>query len=309
MSLQSWFKARRKLAAKQLRAAGMDRVSDEQVKALWQQCYSCNTQLSKKQLAENLHVCPECGYHFRINAKTRLEQLCDDFLELDEDLRPGDPLEFSDTQPYAKRKEDAERKSGLNDAIITGLARLGEEQVAIGVMDFAYMGGSMGSVVGEKITRLVERALHEQLPVIIVTSSGGARMQEGMFSLMQMVKTSAALGRLHESGLFYTTVLTEPTFGGVTASYGTLGDLIIAEKGARVGFAGRRVIEQTIRQKLPADFQTANYLMQYGQVDMVLKRHELKSSLERLIGLHRKASGLHPLLPPSLSDAAGVLSA
>jgi acetyl-CoA carboxylase carboxyl transferase subunit beta len=157
-------------------------------------------------------------------------------------------------------------------------------------MDFGYLGGSMGSVVGEKITRVIEKALEEKLPVIIFSSSGGARMQEGTLSLMQMVKTGAALAKLHEAGLLYISVLTEPTFGGVTASYGTLGDLIIAEEGARIGFAGRRVIEQTIRQKLPADFQTANYLLNYGQVDMVLHRHAMKSTLAELIRIHRAAA-------------------
>jgi acetyl-CoA carboxylase carboxyl transferase subunit beta len=161
-------------------------------------------------------------------------------------------------------------------------------------MDFSYMGGSMGSVVGEKITRMAERALQWHVPFLVVTASGGARMQEGMFSLMQMVKTSAILAQLHEAGLLYLTLLTEPTFGGVTASYGTLGDIIIAEEGARIGFAGRRVIEQTIRQKLPTDFQTASYLQTYGQVDMVLKRHDIQPMLEQLCRLHRLSSGLEP---------------
>jgi acetyl-CoA carboxylase carboxyl transferase subunit beta len=180
--------------------------------------------------------------------------------------------------------------------------------VALGIMDFAYMGGSMGSVVGEKITRLVEKALENQLPVLLFSSSGGARMQEGTLSLMQMVKTGAALAQLHEAGLLYISVLTEPTFGGVTASYGTLGDIIIAEEGARIGFAGRRVIEQTIRQKLPADFQTANYLLNYGQLDMVLSRRELKPMLSQLVRLHRLSSEKTPLLKPnsSLSEKMGV---
>jgi acetyl-CoA carboxylase carboxyl transferase beta subunit len=179
--------------------------------------------------------------------------------------------------------------------VVTGIGRIGEERLGLAVMDFTYLGGSMGSVVGEKITRMIERALAERLPVVIFSSSGGARMQEGTFSLMQMVKTGAALAQLHEAGLLYISVLTEPTFGGVTASYGTLGDINIAEEGARIGFAGRRVIEQTIRQKLPADFQTANYLLNYGQVDMVLSRLELTNTLSTLIRLHRQSSGLAPI--------------
>jgi acetyl-CoA carboxylase carboxyl transferase subunit beta len=214
--------------------------------------------------------------------------LCDDgsFVELDAGMRPTDPLNFTDTEAYLQRQHKTVSKTGLDDAIITGLGTIQGLPVALGVMDFAYMGGSMGSVVGERITRLIERAIIARYPVLLVCSSGGARMQEGIFSLMQMVKTGAALARLHEAGLLYITLLAEPTFGGVTASYGMLGDIIIAEEGARVGFAGRRVIEQTIRQKLPADFQTANYLLQYGQVDMVLKRSALPDTLSKLIRLH-----------------------
>ena len=217
----------------------------------------------------------------------RIELLADAFEELDADLIPADPLNFTDTEPYTKRMADARKKSKLNDAVVTGLAQIGKVSAGLAVMDFGYMGGSMGSVVGEKITRLAERCITEALPLVIVSSSGGARMQEGTFSLMQMVKTGTVLARMHEAGLLFISVLSEPTFGGVTASYAMLGDIIIAEEGARIGFAGRRVIEQTIHQKLPADFQTAGYLMQYGQLDRISSRQDLKPLLEKLIQLHQ----------------------
>jgi acetyl-CoA carboxylase carboxyl transferase subunit beta len=294
MSLRDWFAAKRS-KSKQMDVAAMNvRLSDEEISRLWTQCYSCGENLPSKELENNLMVCMKCGYHFRIGAHTRIAQLCSAFEELDAEMMPADPLEFTDTEPYLKRQQDACKKTGLNDAIVTGIGQIGQEPVALAVMDFTYLGGSMGSVVGEKITRLIERALKDRLPVLIFSSSGGARMQEGTFSLMQMVKTGAALSKMHEAGLLYISIVTEPTFGGVTASYGMLGDIIIAEEGARVGFAGRRVIEQTIRQKLPPDFQTANYLLQYGQVDMVLSRHEMADRLETLIRLHREASGLQP---------------
>ncbi|MEB3205923.1 MAG: acetyl-CoA carboxylase, carboxyltransferase subunit beta [Vampirovibrionales bacterium] len=262
-------------------------VSEETLCKLWTTCYQCKTTLPTRQLSDALHVCPSCGYHFRVDARDRIAQLTDRFDEMDADLRPADPLEFSDTQPYRKRQRDAHEKSNLNEAVITGLATIADEPCGLAVMAFEYMGGSMGSVVGEKLTRLMERCLALHLPVVIITASGGARMQEGMFSLMQMVKTGAVMARLHEAGLLSLGVVSEPTFGGVTASFGMLGDILIAEEGARVGFAGRRVIEQTIRQKLPPDFQTAGYLLKYGQVDMVVKRPELKSTLGNLLRLHR----------------------
>jgi acetyl-CoA carboxylase carboxyl transferase subunit beta len=294
MSLKQWFEQRRIQHKTALDAEGMNRIPDAQYAKLWTKCVSCDVQLSKVDLKANLHVCPKCGYHHRISAKRRIKQLTDAFYEIDALLSPMDPLEFSDTEAYILRQTDAEKKSKLKDAVITGIARTGRAYYSLAVMDFAYMGGSMGSVVGEKITRAAEKSLDLQIPLLVVTASGGARMQEGMFSLMQMVKTSAILGRLHEAGLLYITLLTEPTYGGVTASYGTLGDLILAEEGARIGFAGRRVIEQTIRQKLPADFQTAGYLQEYGQVDRVVHRHDLRQTLESLILLHQKSSGQSP---------------
>ena len=202
------------------------------------------------------------------------------------DIEPTDPLEFSDTETYKNRLNAAQKKTGLNDAVITGTAQIDGHKTAVAIMDFDFMGGSMGSVVGEKVTSIMEMAIEKRLPVVAITASGGARMQESALSLMQMAKTSCACARLDEAGLLYVNVITDPTFGGVTASFGTLGDIIVAEQGARVGFAGRRVIEQTIRQKLPPDFQTAEYLMKYGQVDVVSSRKNLKSTLANILAMH-----------------------
>ncbi|OGI01088.1 MAG: acetyl-CoA carboxylase subunit beta [Candidatus Melainabacteria bacterium GWF2_37_15] len=289
MSLKDWFAKRKK---KQLNVALVEsKISGDDLSKLWDKCYNCNTQLPKKDLEKNMFVCPKCDYHFRIGAKTRIFQLFDEgsFQEIDCNIYPSNPLEFVDTMCYKKRQDEARTKSKLNEAVITGIGKINNWEVAAAVMDFAYMGGSMGSVVGEKVTRLIEDGIKRRIPIIAITSSGGARMQESCLSLMQMAKTSCAIARANEEGVLYITVLTEPTFGGVTASFGTLGDIIIAEQGARIGFAGRRVIEQTIRQKLPADFQTAEYLLKYGQVDMVSKRKDLKEMLERLIRIHSGA--------------------
>ena len=233
-------------------------------------------------------VCPHCDYHFRINAKTRINQLFDkdSFVEFFKNVQPCDPLNFVDTESYAERLKKAHAKTGLDEAVITGIGTIEGHKIAAAVMDFAYMGGSMGSVVGEKVTRIMEKALELKLPMLAITSSGGARMQESALSLMQMAKTSCAVARLDEAGLLYINLLTEPTFGGITASFGTLGDIIIAEQGARIGFAGRRVIEQTIRQKLPDDFQTAEYLLKFGQVDIVSKRKNLRKTLANILDIH-----------------------
>ena len=265
-------------------------VIDDEVGKLWTKCFNCGANLPAKEVEENLHVCPKCGYHFRINAKERIAQVVDlaTFEEINADVVSADPLQFKDLKTYKSRQKDAFEKTKQNDSIITGIGKINGEKMAIAVMEFAYMGGSMGSVVGEKITRLIEIAIEKKLPVVIFTSSGGARMQEGIFSLMQMAKTSCAVAKLNKAKLLYITVLTEPTFGGVTASFGTLGDIIIAEQGARMGFAGRRVIEQTIRQKLPADFQTAQYFLKHGQVDMICSRDELKEVIANLVRLHSK---------------------
>lgn len=286
MTIQDWFEKRKE--AQIQRRAMEAKVDMEGNPDLWTKCIHCDAQLMKEDLTNNQMVCPVCDYHFRINARARIAQLFDEnsFEELFSEISPTDPLEFFDTESYKDRIERAHAKTGLNDAVITGLATIKGHKLATAIMDFDYMGGSMGSVVGEKVTRIIEKAIELRLPVLAITSSGGARMQESALSLMQMAKTSCAVSRLDDEGLLYINLLTEPTFGGVTASFGMLGDIIIAEQGARIGFAGRRVIEQTIRQKLPSDFQTAEYLLKYGQVDVVAKRKELPDVLGNLLSMH-----------------------
>ena len=284
MTIQDWFEKRKE--AQIQRRALEARAEVEKNPDLWTKCVHCDAQLLKEDLAANQMVCPVCDYHFRINARTRIEQLFDEgsFEELFAEIRPTDPLEFVDTESYKDRIERAHAKTGLNDAVVTGLAKIKGHKIATAIMDFDFMGGSMGSV-----TRIIEKAIELRLPVLAITSSGGARMQESALSLMQMAKTSCAVSRLDDEGLLYINLLTEPTFGGVTASFGMLGDIIIAEQGARIGFAGRRVIEQTIRQKLPSDFQTAEYLLKYGQVDVVAKRKDLPEILGNLLAMHEPA--------------------
>jgi len=286
MTIQEWFDKRKEAQIE--RRAREARMEADNAPGLWVKCVHCDAQLTKKELEENMMVCPLCEYHFRINAKTRISQLFDEnsFSEINKNILPTDPLDFVDTVSYKSRLEQAHSKTNLDEAVITGIASIEGHKVATAIMDFDFMGGSMGSVVGEKVTRIIEEGIKHKLPVLVITSSGGARMQESALSLMQMAKTSCALARLDEAGLLYINVLTEPTFGGITASFGTLGDIIIAEQGARIGFAGRRVIEQTIRQKLPSDFQTAEYLMKYGQVDMVFKRSELRKKLAKILEMH-----------------------
>lgn len=286
MTVQDWFE-KRKEAQIQRRALEAKAAVVENPE-LWTKCVHCDAQLLKKDIEDNMMVCPVCDYHFRINAQTRIEQLFDDgtFEEMFKEIRPTDPLEFFDTESYKERLQKAHEKTGLDEAVITGIGNINGHKAAVAIMDFDFMGGSMGSVVGEKVTRIIEKAIELRLPVIAITSSGGARMQESALSLMQMAKTSCACARLDEAGLLYINVLTEPTFGGVTASFGTLGDIIVAEQGARIGFAGRRVIEQTIRQKLPSDFQTAEYLLKYGQVDVVSARKDLKETLANILSMH-----------------------
>ena len=285
MTIQEWFEKRKEA---QIQRRQMETRTEDVATGLWTKCVHCESQITKKELEENMMVCPVCDYHFRINARTRINQLFDkdSFEELFKNIRPTDPSNFVDTVSYADRLEKAHAKTGLDEAVITGIASIEGHKVATAVMDFEFMGGSMGSVVGEKVTRIIEEAIKRRLPVLVITSSGGARMQESALSLMQMAKTSCAVARLDEAGLLYINLLTEPTFGGITASFGTLGDIIIAEQGARIGFAGRRVIEQTIRQKLPADFQTAEYLLKYGQVDLVSKRSELRKNLSSILAMH-----------------------
>lgn len=288
MDLKEWFANRRK---KTEQVEVKQPLSTEEYCALWTQCFQCRELLYTRDLRSNLHVCPKCQYHFRVGAEERIEQLADPgtFVELSANLASADPLGFVDSEPYPKRLIEAERRSGLKEAIVTGVVDLKGHKVAVGIMDFGHFGGSMGSVVGEKVTRLVEKAEKDRLPLILISSSGGARMQEGILSLMQLAKTSSALKSYHDAGLLYISILAEPTYGGVTASFAMLGDVIIAEPGARVGFAGRRVIEQTIRQKLPADFQTAEYLLSHGQVDMVVERAKLPDMLAELIKFHGQA--------------------
>ncbi|MCM1339503.1 MAG: acetyl-CoA carboxylase, carboxyltransferase subunit beta [Muribaculaceae bacterium] len=286
MTVQDWFEKRKE--AQIQRRALEARVEIEANPDLWTKCVHCDAQLLKKDIEENDMVCPVCDYHFRVNARTRIKQLFDEgsFEELFSEIKPTDPLDFVDTESYKDRLEAAQQKTGMDDAVLTGIASIEGHKVATAVMDFDFMGGSMGSVVGEKVTRIMEKAIELRLPVLAITSSGGARMQESALSLMQMAKTSCACARLDEAGLLYINLITDPTFGGVTASFGTLGDIIVAEQGARVGFAGRRVIEQTIRQKLPSDFQTAEYLMKYGQVDVVSSRKNLRETLANILSMH-----------------------
>lgn len=286
MTVQDWFEKRKE--AQIQRRALEARVEIEANPDLWTKCVHCDSQLLKKDIEDNQMVCPVCDYHFRVNARTRINQLFDEgsFEELFSDIKPTDPLDFVDTESYKDRIAVAQEKTGLNDAVVAGIAKIEGHKLATAVMDFDFMGGSMGSVVGEKVTRTIEKAIELRLPVLVVSSSGGARMQESALSLMQMAKTSCACARLDEAGLLYINLITDPTFGGVTASFGTLGDIIVAEQGARVGFAGRRVIEQTIRQKLPSDFQTAEYLMKYGQVDVVSSRKNLRDNLANILAMH-----------------------
>lgn len=288
MSLTDWFNKRKQEQKQALRENEIN--IDDSIGKLWSLCYNCNSQLPKKDLEHNLMVCPNCDYHFRISARERIKLVIDEgtFEEKFANIKGVDPLDFVDTKPYYKRQEEAHTKTGLDEAVIVGVGSIDGQRVAVAVMDFEYMGGSMGSVVGEKVTRIMELALQEKIPMIAFTASGGARMQESALSLMQMAKTSCAVARLNEAKILYITVLCEPTFGGVTASFGTLGDIMIAEKGARIGFAGRRVIEQTIKQKLPADFQTAEYLLKYGQIDFIVERKEMKEKLSKLISMHTK---------------------
>jgi len=281
-------------------------VGDRKVdmpEGLWTKCNHCQEFIYRKEVLRNSNVCPKCNYHFRISARERLELLCDDgaWEEFAAGIGPVDALEFSDTKSYTERIADYQKRTGRKDAVVTVEATMEGVPVVLAVMEYAFMGGSMGSVVGEKITLAAERALERRLPLIIVSSSGGARMQEGALSLMQMAKISAALARLAEARLPYIAVLTDPTTGGVTASFAMLGDLNVAEPRALIGFAGPRVIEQTIREKLPEGFQRSEFLLEHGMLDLVVPRSELKETLARAIRY---------LLPADVMAAAvsGVLT-
>src|SRR5687767_14472104 len=251
---------------------------------LWVKCPSCSEVIYNKDLAATLNVCPKCAHHFRIGAIDRLRMLFDgEWQEFDAELQSTDPLKFVDTKPYRKRLEATIASTGMKDAVICATGRLDGIETSVAAMEYTFIGGSMGVVVGEKITRAIEMALERRVPVIIVSCSGGARMMEGILSLMQMAKISAALARLDRARLPYLSVLTDPTTGGVTASFAMLGDVNIAEPKALIGFAGPRVIEQTIRQKLPEGFQRSEFLLERGMLDMVLDRRELKPTLARLL--------------------------
>ena len=252
---------------------------------MWTKCGACRAIIWKKDLQGNWEVCPKCEHHFRLGSRKRLELLLDDepYIELDAELASSDPLHFTDTKPYAQRLKDAQHKLGMKDAILTAEGHLNGRPVICCSMEFGFIGGSMGAVVGEKVARAIERSLARKIPLIIVSCSGGARMMEGVVSLMQLAKVSAALARLDEAGLPFISILTDPTTGGVTASYAMLGDLNIAEPGALIGFAGPRVIEQTIRQKLPEGFQTAEFLLEHGFLDAVVSRKELRPYISQAL--------------------------
>ncbi len=252
---------------------------------LWIKCNNCAEIVYSKEIDRNLKVCPKCDYHFRISARERIELLVDPgtFTEFDSQLQSEDPLGFKDSQKYVDRIKTARKKTGLNDAVISGICTLDGVQVVLSVFDFFFMGGSMGSVVGEKITRAAEKAVEEKCGLIVISSSGGARMQEGALSLMQMAKTSAALARLRRERLPFISVLTDPTTGGVTASFAMLGDVNLAEPKALIGFAGPRVIEQTIRQELPEGFQRSEFVLEHGMIDRIVNRKELKKTIVNLL--------------------------
>jgi acetyl-CoA carboxylase carboxyl transferase subunit beta len=258
---------------------------------LWTKCPKCEQIIYNKELQANLSVCPKCGHGLRVSARERIAMLVEEgtFQELAAALAPKDPLQFSDTVPYKNRLKEGQKKTGLKEGVVTGEGQMGPHRVALAVLDFGFLGGSMGSVVGEKITIAIEHALENELPLLIVSSSGGARMQEGILSLFQMAKTSAALARLRQARLPFISVVTDPTTGGVTASFAMLGDVIVAEPKALVAFAGPRVIEQTIRQTLPQGFQQSEFVLKHGMVDMVVERKELKATLIKLFSFFMTA--------------------
>jgi acetyl-CoA carboxylase carboxyl transferase subunit beta len=274
----AWFKRE----SAELDTSGEKKVRTE---GLWVKCENCRQIIWKKDLEDNMNVCPKCEKHFRIDARTRLAQLLDDnqYTVFDADLSSTDPLKFVDLKPYSSRLKQAQHDTGLKDAVINAHGKLMGRAVIASVMEYSFIGGSMGAVVGEAITRAVERAADARTPLIIVSASGGARMMEGVISLMQLVKISSALAKLDKAKVPYISLLTDPTTGGVTASFAMLGDLNIAEPGALIGFAGPRVIEQTIRQKLPPGFQRSEFLLQHGMLDAVVPRKQLKPYMARAL--------------------------
>ena len=296
----AWFKkARKPIAAAKEKAS---RVPE----GLWVKCAGCSQAIYHKELATNLNVCPKCGHHFRVGAVERLRMLFDDgeWTEYDRGLVSTDPLSFTDTKPYRARLDASIEQTGLKDAVITASGRLDGIDTVVAAMEYSFIGGSMGVVVGEKITRAIERAIERRWPVVIVCCSGGARMMEGALSLMQMAKISGALARLDKARLPYISVLTDPTTGGVTASFAMLGDLNVAEPKALIGFAGPRVIEQTIRQKLPEGFQRSEFLLEKGMVDMVIDRREMKAAIAKAL----RFMGASAAQPDSISAAPEAAS-
>ncbi|MDI7246678.1 MAG: acetyl-CoA carboxylase, carboxyltransferase subunit beta [Bacillota bacterium] len=262
-------------------------IQTEQPDGLWTKCTQCGQLTYTRELAHNLLVCHKCGFHFRLAARQRLAITLDEesFTEFDSDLASADPIGFPG---YAVKMDKTRQATGLEEAVVTGYGTMGGYPVMIGVMDFSFIGASMGSVVGEKVARLFERAARQRVPVVMFCASGGARMQEGVLSLMQMAKTSAACARLSETGVLYVSVLTNPTTAGVFASFASLGDIVIAEPGALIGFAGQRVIEETIRQKLPPGFQSAEFVLEHGMIDMIVERRDMKKTLVSLLTLHER---------------------
>lgn len=274
----AWFKKERSESVSPEAPAKKVKIPE----GLWVKCDNCKEIIYRKEVDKNFKVCPKCDYHFRISASERLPYLVDEgsFLEVEDGLSPKDFLGFKD---YKDKLKGSRKKTGLKDAIISGEAKIGGRPVSLVIMDFNFMGGSMGSVVGEKIARTIERAIENKTPFVSVASSGGARMQEGILSLMQMAKTSAAVARLGQNGLPFISVLTDPTFGGVTASFAMLGDIILAEPKSLIGFAGPRVIEQTIKQQLPPGFQRAEFLLEHGMIDMIVSRREMRATVGKML--------------------------
>ncbi len=281
-----WFK-------KDILSNGEESKSVKVPVGLWVKCDHCGEIIYKKEAERNLDVCPKCNYHFRISAQARINIVVDEgtFVEHDPLMEPVDGLDFKDLKKYKDRIKASQKETGLKDALICGEGFIGGQRAMLAAFDFSFMGGSMGSVVGEKIARMVERAVEAGCGAVIFSSSGGARMQESILSLMQMAKTSAALAKLREAGLPYISVLTDPTMGGVTASFAMLGDVIVAEPRALVGFAGPRVIAETIRQKLPEGFQRAEYLLEHGMIDMIVERKMMKETLSRLLAMLAEKQG------------------
>jgi acetyl-CoA carboxylase carboxyl transferase subunit beta len=289
----AWFKRQ----SVELDSSGEKKIRTE---GLWVKCEGCRQIIWKKDLEDNLNVCPKCGKHFRIDACTRLANLFDngEYETFSDNLSSTDPLKFVDLKPYSERLKRAQEDTGLSDAVINGRGQLNGRPIIISAMEYSFIGGSMGSVVGEVITRAVELALESKQPLIIISASGGARMMEGVLSLMQLAKIAAALAKLDEARVPYISVLTDPTTGGVTASFAMLGDLNIAEPGALIGFAGPRVIEQTIRQKLPAGFQRSEFLLEHGMLDAVVHRKEMKAYIARALDF----------MTPAVSDRPSAAS-